>query len=86
MDISLDRLGVALTSDRFIDFTAAGIRLASRVMRPTEPDHATKSLLTQLTLASIGLALLALRPPPDLFIAAAAISGLVGSPRLHGPG
>ena len=57
-------LGVALTSDRFVDFTAAHIRLASRLMRPTEPDHATKSLLTQLTLASIGFAVLALRPPP----------------------
>jgi hypothetical protein len=68
-------LGVALTSDRFIDFTAARISVASRVMRPTEPNHATKSLLTQLTLASIGLAVLALRPPPDLFIAAASYLG-----------
>ena len=63
-------LGVALTSDRFVDFSAARIRLASRLMRPTVPDHATKSLLTQLTLASIGLAVLALRPPPDLLIVA----------------
>ena len=63
-------LGVALTSDRFVDFTAARIRLASRLMRPTVPDHATKSLLTQLTLASFGFAVLALRPPPDLLIVA----------------
>ena len=68
-------LGVALTSDRFVDFTAARIRLASRLMRPTEPDDATKSLLTQLTLASIGFAVLALRPPPDLLIVAARYLG-----------
>ena len=68
-------LGVALTSDRFVNFTAARIRLASRLMHPTETDHATKSLLTQLTLASIGLAVLALRPPPNLLIAAAGYLG-----------
>lgn len=68
-------LGVALTGDRFIDFTAARIRLASRLMRPIEPDHATKSLLTQVTLASVGMAILALRPPPDLLIAAARYLG-----------
>ena len=68
-------LGVALTGDRFIDFTAARIRLASRLMRPIEPDHATKSLLTQLTLASVGMAVLALRPPPDLLIATARYLG-----------
>ena len=63
-------LGVALTSSQFVDFTVARIRLASRLMRPTVPDHATKSLLTQLTLASFGFAVLALRPPPDLLIVA----------------
>jgi hypothetical protein len=62
-------LGAALTSNRFVDFTAARIRHASRLMRPTDPDHATKTLLTQLTLASIGFSVLALRPPPDLLTA-----------------
>jgi hypothetical protein len=64
-------LGVALTSDRFVDFTAAHIRLASRLISPADPDHATNSLLTQLALSSIGFAALALRPPPEPSIAAA---------------
>lgn len=68
-------LGLAMTGNRFIDFTATRIRLASRLLRPIEPDHATKSLLTQLTLASIGTAVLALRPPPDLLIATARYLG-----------
>jgi hypothetical protein len=63
-------LGVALTSNRFVEFTAARIRSASRAMHPTEPDHATDTLLTQITLASIGLAILTLRPPPDFLVAA----------------
>jgi hypothetical protein len=64
-------LGVALTSDRFVDFTAAHIRLASRLISPADPDHATNSLLTQLALSSIGFSALALRPPPEPSIAAA---------------
>ena len=63
-------LGVSLTDNRFVDFTAARIRHASRLMCPTEPDHATKSLLTLLTLGSIGFSLLALRPPPHMLFAA----------------
>jgi hypothetical protein len=57
-------LVIALTNNPVVYFTAERIRLASYLMRPTEPDYATKSLLTQLTLASIGFAILALRPPP----------------------
>lgn len=64
-------LGVALTSHRFVGFTAARIRFASQLMHQGEPDHATKSLLTQLTVASIGFAILVLRPAPDLWIAIA---------------
>lgn len=61
-------LGVALTNHRIVEFTAARIRLASGLMRRSEPDHATRSLLTQLTVASIGFAVLGLRPAPDLLI------------------
>lgn len=68
-------LGVALTSHRFVGFTAARIRLASQLMHQAEPDYATKSLLTQLTLASIGFAILGLRPAPDLWIATARYLG-----------
>jgi hypothetical protein len=63
-------IGIALTSGRFVDFTAAHIRRASRLMRPVEPDHATKALLVQLWLTAIGFAILTLRPPPHLWIEA----------------
>ena len=46
-------LGIALTNNPVVYFTTERIRLALRLMRPNEPDYATKSLLTQLTLASI---------------------------------
>lgn len=68
-------LGVALTSHRAVDFTAARIHLAFRLMNPAQPDHATKSLLTQLSLASVGLAMLGLRPAPDLWVTIACYLG-----------
>jgi hypothetical protein len=64
----LTAIGIALSSGRFVDFTAAHIRRASRLMRPVEPDHATMALLVQLWLAAIGFAILTLRPPPDVWI------------------
>jgi hypothetical protein len=57
-------LVIALTNNPVVYFTAERIRFASYLMRPSDPDYATRSLLTQLTLASIGFAVLALRPPP----------------------
>jgi hypothetical protein len=67
----LTALGVALTSDRFIVLTAARIRHASRLMRPTEPDHAAKTLLVLLWLTAIGFAVMALRSPPYPLLEAA---------------
>jgi hypothetical protein len=64
----LTAVGIALTSGRFVDFTAAHIRRASRLMRPIEPDHVTKALLVQLRLTAVGFAILVLRPPPDVWI------------------
>jgi hypothetical protein len=64
----LTAIGIALTSGRSVDFTAAHIRRASRLMRPIEPDHATKTLLVQLWLTAVGFAILTLRPPPDVWI------------------
>ena|ERR1700686_136957 len=66
----LTALGVALTSDRIVDLTAARIRHASRLMRPTEPDHAAKTLLVLLWLTAIGFAIMALRSPPYPFLEA----------------
>lgn len=82
----LTALGVALTSNRFVDFTTARIRGASRLMRPPEPDHATKTLLVQLWLAAIGFAILALRSPPDSFIEAGRYLGCTGAALIVWPG
>ncbi|MBB3146716.1 hypothetical protein FHS21_003132 [Phyllobacterium trifolii] len=64
----LTAIGIALTSNHFVDFTAAHIRRASRLMQPAEPDHASKALLVQLWLAAIGFAILTLRSPPHAWI------------------
>jgi hypothetical protein len=64
-------LGVSLTSHRFVGLTAARIRLASQLMHQAERDHVTKSLLTQLTLTSIGFVILGLGPAPDIWVAIA---------------
>jgi hypothetical protein len=82
----LTALGVALTSNRFVDFTTARIRGASRLMRPTEPDHATKTLLVQLWLAAIGFAVLALRSPPDSFVEAGRYYGFTCAASIAWPG
>lgn len=60
----LTAIGIALTSNRFVNFTAAHVRRASRLMQASAPDHATKSLLVQLWLAATEFAILTLRPPP----------------------
>ena len=82
----LTAIGIALTSGRFVDFTAAHIRRASRLMRPAEPDHATKSLLVQLWLAAIGFAILTLRPPPHVWIETGRYWGLGCTASIIWPG
>lgn len=82
----LTALGVALTSARFVDFTAARIRRASRLMRPTAPDYGAKTLLVQLWLAAIGFAILALRSPPDSFIEASRYFGFTCAASIAWPG
>lgn len=64
----LTSVGVALTGNRVVDATAARISHASRLMRPIEPDHATKTLLVQLSFTAIGFAIAALTSPPDLLV------------------
>jgi hypothetical protein len=62
-------VGIALTDSRLITFTAARIGYASRLMKPTVPDHAAKKLLALVGFTTFGLAILTLRPPPDFVIA-----------------
>ena len=64
----LTGIGTASTSSRFVDVTAEVIRNSSRVMRPTEPFHATKTLLVQLCLAAFGFVVLIFQPPPQTLI------------------
>jgi hypothetical protein len=64
----LTAIGTASTSNRFVDVTAEAIRNSSRVMRPTEPFHAAKTLLVQLCLAAIGFVVLILQPPPETLL------------------
>lgn len=74
----LSAIGVALTSRRVIDATAVHIRQASRAMRPTEPEYATRCLLVQLWLTAIGCSILAFQPPPICLIEVA--DDFFGSP------
>ena len=64
-------VGIALTRSQFIDETAGRSREAARRFYPPEPDLACKARFVQLSAASGGLAVLALRPPPGFLIAAA---------------
>jgi hypothetical protein len=64
----LTSVGVALTGGRVVDATAAHISYASRLIRPMERDHATKTLLVQLSFTAIGFAITTLTSPPDLLV------------------
>ena len=79
-------VGIALTRSRFIDETAGRFREAARRFYPPEPDLACKALFVQLSAASGGLAVLALRPPPGFLIAAANTSGWGPAAMLIWPG
>ena len=62
-------VGIVLTDTKYITFTATRIRHASRLMRPTVPDHAAKTLLVLLALPTAGFAILTLQQPPDFVTA-----------------
>jgi hypothetical protein len=60
----LAAIGVALTSDAYLEPTAQRIRRASRTMCPTNPAQTTNILLVQLWMVAIILAIFVLAPPP----------------------
>lgn len=64
----LTALATALSSHASVDCTAARIRQASRSIRPTDPDLATKILLNHYWIAAVGFAILTLRAPPDSLV------------------
>lgn len=61
-------LALTLTNHRYLDATASRLRLASRLMDPTNPDHATRTLLVWLTVIAILFVIFAPRPPPDTLL------------------
>jgi hypothetical protein len=78
--------GIALTQNRFVDETAGRIREAAQRFYPPAPDRACKALFVRLAAASAGLAVLALRPPPELLIEAADMWGWGTAVMLIWPG
>jgi hypothetical protein len=55
---------VSMVRTRFVDTTALRFRDGFRRVSPRDPDLAASSLLVQLSLAAMGFALLAMKPPP----------------------
>jgi len=72
----LTAVGMASTCNRFVDVSAGAIRNSSRVMRPTEPFHATKTLLVQLCLAALGFVVLIFQLPPQKLLEVSGHFGL----------
>ena len=68
-------VGIILTETKYMAFATIRIRNASRLMRPTVPDHAANTLLVLLALPTVGLATLTLRQPPDFVLALSSYFG-----------
>jgi hypothetical protein len=62
----LTGVGVALTSNRIVEYTAEQIRRACRVMNPTQPDRVAKILMGQLCFSAAGFVWLAHASAPAL--------------------
>ena len=58
---------LSMIRTRQVDLTARRLKDGFRRLSPRDPDRAASSLLVQLSLTSIGFAVLAIRPPPGLF-------------------
>jgi len=61
-------VGFVLTHDRSIDLTAKRIRHASRLVRNVPQGYASRILVTQFSIATVALAIFALRAPPQLLV------------------
>jgi hypothetical protein len=61
-------VGIVLTDTKYVAFAATRIRHASRLMKPTIPDHAANTLLVLVALPTAGFAILTLRQPPDFVL------------------
>ena len=72
-------VGFTLTSDRWIGLTAKHIRHASRLMRFLPSGHASRTLVTQFSIAAVVFAIFALRAPPELLIEGSRYFGCAGA-------
>lgn len=77
-------VGIVLTDTKYVAFAATRIRHASRLMRPTIPDHAANTLFVLLALPTAGFAILTLRQPPDFVLALSSYFGTQPAFGSHG--
>ena len=59
---------LSMIRTRQVDLTARRLKDGFRRLSPRDPDRAASSLLVQLSLTSIGFAVLAIRPPPGFVL------------------
>ena len=69
---------LSMIRTRQVDLTARRLKIGFRSLSPREPDHAASSLLVQLSLTSIGFAVLAMRPPPGCVLSLGSMLGSAG--------
>jgi hypothetical protein len=70
---------------RQVDLTARRLKDGFRRLSPRDPYRAASSLLVQLSLTSIGLAVLAIRPPPGFVLSLGSTLGSAGYGALAWP-
>ena len=66
----LTAVGVIATSDGYLETSAWRIRLASRLMCPSDPKQPVSILLVHLWLMTIGLGVFLLKSPPYILVEA----------------
>lgn len=69
---------LSMIRTRQVDLTARRLKDGFRQLSPRDPDRAASSLLVQLSLTSIGFAVLAIRPPPGFVLSLGSTLGSAG--------
>ena len=76
---------LSMIRTRQVDLTARRLKDGFRRLSPRDPDRAASSLLVQLSLTSIGFAVLAIRPPPGFVLSLGSTLGSAGYGALTWP-
>ena len=76
---------LSMIRTRQVDLTARRLKDGFRRLSPRDPDRAASSLLVQLSLTSIGFAVLAIRPPPGFVLSLGSTLGSAGYGALAWP-